>query len=55
MKLTELEPGWFSSGDGRHGMGIGFNCPHCVLTAAETDTAALNPRHDFLVKCCSFL
>lgn len=27
MKLTELDPRWWADGDGRHGMGITFNCP----------------------------
>lgn len=29
MKLTELEPRWFSVGDSKGIAGISFICPHC--------------------------
>lgn len=29
MKLTELDPTWVTTGNGRHGMGVMFECPHC--------------------------
>lgn len=29
MRLSELEPRWWSDGESRHGMGISFLCPHC--------------------------
>lgn len=34
MHLTDLDPGWFSTGDGRNGMGVTFDCPHCAATGA---------------------
>lgn len=36
MKLTDLNPKWFAE-PGRHGQGIGFDCPHCKLAAASVD------------------
>jgi hypothetical protein len=32
MKLTDLDPSWVITEEGRHGMGIQFFCPHCVKT-----------------------
>jgi len=32
VKLGELEPRWFAQGEGRHGMGVSFLCPHCRRT-----------------------
>ena len=29
MKLIDLDPNWFTTTEGRHGMGITFLCPHC--------------------------
>ena len=29
MKLTELEPRWYSVGDSKGIAGISFQCPHC--------------------------
>lgn len=29
IKLTELEPRWWSTQSGRHGQGINFLCPRC--------------------------
>ena len=29
IRLTDMEPAWLTTGDGRHGMGVTFNCPHC--------------------------
>jgi hypothetical protein len=29
MRLTDLDPGWLSTADGRNGMGVTFDCPHC--------------------------
>jgi hypothetical protein len=29
MRLTDLEPSWFTIGAGRHGMGLTFLCPVC--------------------------
>ncbi len=31
MKLTELEPRWFSVGDSTGIAGISFQCPHCKV------------------------
>lgn len=36
MKLTELNPKFFAE-PGRHGQGIGFDCPHCKLAAAAVE------------------
>ena len=30
MKLTDLDPQWVATEDGRHGMGIMFFCPCCA-------------------------
>lgn len=27
--LVELDPCWLTFGEGRHGMGVIFDCPHC--------------------------
>lgn len=27
VRLTDLNPRWVSAGEGRHGMGVGFDCP----------------------------
>jgi hypothetical protein len=35
MDLMTLQPRWVVDKDGRHGMGMGFNCPHCVKENAE--------------------
>jgi hypothetical protein len=29
MRLVDLDPHWMTTGDGRHGMGVNFDCPHC--------------------------
>ena len=29
MRLVDLDPHWTADDDGRHGMGISFECPHC--------------------------
>lgn len=29
MKLTDLDPHWMITTDGRQGMGVNFECPHC--------------------------
>lgn len=29
MRLTELSPRWVRDGEGRHGQGMSFECPHC--------------------------
>jgi len=29
MRLTDLDPNWFTTTEGRHGMGITFLCPCC--------------------------
>ena len=31
MKLIDLDPNWFTTTDGRHGMGLTFDCPHCKV------------------------
>jgi hypothetical protein len=55
MKLTELNPRWFSTGPDRRGMGVRFDCPHCgeqrlgVAFANPVDggdPAHLMPQHD---------
>lgn len=33
MKLTELEPSWITTSDGRRGMGVVFLCPCCRDTS----------------------
>lgn len=30
MKLSDLDPNWLITTDGRYGMGITFDCPHCL-------------------------
>lgn len=37
MKLVELDPVWVIQGEGRHGMGLGFICPHCKQGAIEDE------------------
>jgi hypothetical protein len=29
VKLTDLDPGWWTAEEGRTGMGLTFLCPHC--------------------------
>ena len=29
MRLSELDPSWFTCEPGRTGMGLTFDCPHC--------------------------
>ena len=31
MRLDELSPRWLAKGDKRHGMGVSFRCPHCLI------------------------
>jgi hypothetical protein len=33
MRLVDLNPRWWADGDGRHGMGITFDCPGKCCTA----------------------
>jgi hypothetical protein len=29
MRLVDLDPGWWTEHEGRSGMGVVFECPHC--------------------------
>ena len=37
MKLVDLDPRWCSESTDRHGMGISFDCPHCVAAKVPVD------------------
>lgn len=36
MRLTELDPNWWTIAEGRTGMGITFLCPHCRALNSES-------------------
>lgn len=47
MKLTELEPRWFSAGESSGIAGISFQCPHCAgLPAGDPNKSRLGVRID---------